>query len=309
MHSFCLAGCVFDAFAEEGGLSSENWRRLVWAALSSIAGHELAIDDATVVAKVQAVPAGSFPISRERFVTGLSQHSLAAEAGLAPEHLGPLITELTKAGARHLRPQLASDLDSAQGQDAALCTDELHHLIIAASALSSQNEVVWLQELDKFKRDMKRLLGKLKRCCEDTDGREDTDVLLRELNGDSDSKCQQNWKKQVESYLGDLQAQKIDHLKDAEQRRLVNDKVDEISRVLAQQIGHLDNSFASPSCNSRAGASQPPSRAQLAFGSSNDGTPHADEALGSAFSTNGLPNDATRSSGGLRLDFDFFGFG
>ena len=292
MHSFCLAGCVFDAFAEDGGLSSENWRRLVWAALSSIAGHELAIDDATVVAKVQAVPAGSFPISRERFVTGLSQHSLAAEAGLAPEHLGPLITWLTKAGARQLRPRLAS----------AFCTDELHHLIIAASALSSQNEVVWLQELDKFKRDMKRLLGKLKRCCEDTDGREDTDVLLRELNGDSDSKCQQNWKRQIESYLGDLQAQKIDHLQDVEQRRLVNDKVDEISRVLDQQIGDLNNSFASPSCNSRAGASQPPSRAQLAFGSSNDGTPHPDEALGSAFNTSGLPNDATRSSGGLRLD-------
>ena len=113
-------------------------------------------------------------------------------------------------------------------------------------------------------------------------------MLLRELNGDSDSKCQQNWKRQIESYLGDLQAQKIDHLQDVEQRRLVNDKVDEISRVLDQQIGNLLNSFASPSCNSRAGASQPPSRAQLGFGSSNDGTdglPHADEALGSAFNT------------------------
>ena len=127
-------------------------------------------------------------------------------------------------------------------------------------------------------------------------------MLLRELNGDSDSKCQQNWKRQIESYLGDLQAQKIDHLQDVEQRRLVNDKVDEISRVLDQQIGDLLNSFASPSCNSRAGASQPPSRAQLGFGSSkHDGT-HTDEALGSAFNTSGLPNDATRSGGGLRLD-------
>lgn len=291
MQDFCLAGCVFDAFAEDGGLSSENWRRLVWAALSSIAGRDLAIDDATVVAKVQA--AKSFPISRESFVTELSKHG----GWLAPEHLGPLITLLTKAGARQV-PILASDLDSAQGQDAALCTDELHHLIIAASNLSSQNERVWLQELDRFKRDMKRLLGKLKRC-----SREDTDVLLRELNGDSDSKCQQNWKRQIESYLGDLQAQKIDHLQDVEQRRLVNDKVDEISRVLDQQIGDLLNSFASPSCNSRAGASQPPSRAQLGFGSiKHDGTPNADEALGPAFNTSGLPNDATRSGGGLRLD-------
>ena len=145
MQDFCLAGCVFDAFAEDGGLSSENWRRLVWAALSSIAGRDLAIDDATVVAKVQAVPAGSFPISRERFVTGLSQHSLAAEAGLAPEHLGPLITWLTKAGARQV-PILASDLDSAQDKTPPFFTDELHHLIIA-SDLSSQNEGVWLQEL------------------------------------------------------------------------------------------------------------------------------------------------------------------
>jgi len=217
MQDFCLAGCVFDAFAEDGGLSSENWRRLVWAALSSIAGRDLAIDDATVVAKVRA--AKSFPISRESFVTELSKHG----GWLAPEHLGPLITLLTKAGARQV-PILASDLDSAQDKTPPFFTDELHHLIIA-SDLSSQNEGVWLQELDKFKRDMKRLLGRLKRC-----SREDTDVLLRELNGDSDSKCQQNWKRQIESYLGDLQAQKIDHLQDVEQRRLVNDKVD-VARV------------------------------------------------------------------------------
>ena len=310
-----IAQVLFDAFAEGNQLNAESWLRMLCAALSCRDGKDLTYDE--VRPRAQEVHDNEFPITRERFVPGIE--ALCSHYHVTPEHVQQLVTALAKRSASAIYkaparapaevPAKASAEAPAVLRGIEWYTDQLHRIASAESSESTRDKLVY------FKRELKRLLSKM------TNQSCDKSALLCELKGRSRSKCEQNWKQLVEGYIERLQRMEIDLLTDVSVRQPLNDLAEEISKLLDQQIAPLTFSFASPSCNpressgsaaggggggggsSRSRSRSPIDRRRLTTGTSTDGTPDLDDALGSSFNTKTLPNDSTRRGGSLRVDF------
>lgn len=185
-------------------------------------------------------------------------------------------------------------------------TDQLNNFICTAKATNGSRSVG--DRLSSFEKELKRLLGEMKKHdCQTT-----TAVQLRELDGDAQSKCKLSWTIMVEDYLSRIQSDEIDQMVAGDERSRLNSLAEKISRLLKQQVAELRGSYAMPSSNPRGPSSggdhvhhsrsrsperdrsRSPCRQRLrtlTTGSTTEGSPETNSALGAAFRTRTLPND------------------